>query len=53
MIALTVSIMPKDYSASITCYLYDYDYQLAPSEVGRPYGANHGSMGKNTIIIVT
>ena len=29
------------------CYDYDYDYIMAPQR-GRPYGANLGSMGRNT-----
>ena len=28
-------------------YDYDYDYIMAPQR-GRPYGANLGSMGRNT-----
>ena len=28
-------------------YDYDYDYNMAPQR-GRPYGANLGSMGRNT-----
>ena len=31
----------------ITNYDYDYDYIMAPQR-GRPYGANLGSMGRNT-----
>ena len=33
-------------------YDYDYDYNMAPQR-GRPYGANLGSMGRNTTTTTT
>ena len=34
-------------ACSVELYDYDYDYIMAPQR-GRPYGANLGSMGRNT-----
>ena len=36
-----------EITARHTAYDYDYDYIMAPQR-GRPYGANLGSMGRNT-----
>ena len=35
------------FLADSQTYDYDYDYIMAPQR-GRPYGANLGSMGRNT-----
>ena len=34
-------------TGGLSQYDYDYDYIMAPQR-GRPYGANLGSMGRNT-----
>ena len=41
------SVLPGHMSRYQNDYDYDYDYIMAPQR-GRPYGANLGSMGRNT-----